>query len=318
MLLLAAALTAGCGGDDGEEGTGDLPAPPSSDFPSAEGRTLNELLAEASAGEVVVSPAGEVFRKGKSRFGFGVFTPARGQITDAAVAIYAAPAGGGTASGPFPARIESMETEPEFTSRTTADDPDAAAVVYVAEIEFDEEGKWDLIALVREDGSVSGTRIPTITVGGNEAIPGPGDRPPRVHTPTADEVADISEIETRDPPDSMHEEDLADVLGEKPVVLVFATPLLCVSRVCGPVVDVAEQVKAEHGDDVAFIHMEIYRDNLVQNGLRPQVTAYHLRTEPWLFVIDREGRVSTALEGAWGIEDLEKAVEKVAGDQPAS
>ena len=37
--------------------------------------------------------------------------------------------------------------------------------------------------------------------------------------------------------------DFADVLGKKPVVLTFATPLLCQSRVCGPVVDVVEQVQ---------------------------------------------------------------------------
>ncbi len=64
----------------------------------------------------------------------------------------------------------------------------------------------------------------------------------------------------------MHDVDLADVVGKKPVVLLFATPALCVSRVCGPVVDIAEQVKSEVGDDVAFIHMEIFTDNDPNQG----------------------------------------------------
>ncbi len=55
----------------------------------------------------------------------------------------------------------------------------------------------------------------------------------------------------------MHDVDFADALGKEPIVLLFATPALCQSRVCGPVVDVAEQVKRERPDDAAFIHLEI-------------------------------------------------------------
>jgi hypothetical protein len=109
----------------------------------------------------------------------------------------------------------------------------------------------------------------------------------------------------------MHGDDLADVLGEKPVVLLFATPALCLSRVCGPVVDVAEQVKAEYGDDVAFIHQEIWIDNEPggPQNLRPQVKEYGLFTEPWLFVIDENGEVATRIEGAFSVDELESALE---------
>ena len=108
----------------------------------------------------------------------------------------------------------------------------------------------------------------------------------------------------------MHGDDLADVLGKKPVVLLFATPALCQSRVCGPVVDVAEQVKAEYGDEVAFIHQEIYVDNVPgPENLRPQVKAYGLFTEPWLFVIDEHGKVATRIEGAFSVAELESALE---------
>ena len=102
----------------------------------------------------------------------------------------------------------------------------------------------------------------------------------------------------------MHAEDLADVLGEKPVVLLFATPALCQSRVCGPVVDVTEQVKSEYGDEAAFIHQEIFVDNEFDPknpNLRPQVRAFGLPTEPWLFVIDENGDVSTRIEGAFSV-----------------
>jgi hypothetical protein len=101
------------------------------------------------------------------------------------------------------------------------------------------------------------------------------------------------------------------VLGKKPVVFIVATPALCQSRVCGPDVDVAEQVKAELGDKVAFIHQEVYRDNQVNKGLRPQLIKWRLASEPWIFVIDRNGLISSRIEGALSVPELRAAVEKV-------
>ena len=102
----------------------------------------------------------------------------------------------------------------------------------------------------------------------------------------------------------MHDDDFADVVGKEPVVLLFATPALCQSRVCGPVVDVAEQVKRDRPDDAAYIHMEIWNQNDPNKGAREQVLDYNLRTEPWLFVINSDGTVSTRIEGAFSIDEL--------------
>ena len=99
----------------------------------------------------------------------------------------------------------------------------------------------------------------------------------------------------------MHNDDFANVVGKKPVVLLFATPALCQSRVCGPVTDVAEQVKQEFGDRVAFIHQEIYNNNSINDGPRPQMRAFHLNTEPWAYVIDKSGKVSTVLQGPFSV-----------------
>ena len=96
-------------------------------------------------------------------------------------------------------------------------------------------------------------------------------------------------------------------------MLIFATPLLCQSRVCGPVVDVVEQVRSETKADVAFIHQEIYKDNQVEQGPAPQVAAWRLPSEPWIFVIDRNGGVRTRIEGAISAGELQRAVAEVAG-----
>jgi hypothetical protein len=312
---LAATLLAGCGGDDdaGSPEAGSRPAPPASDFPVANGKPLQQVMNAATAEGPVVTPAARVLREGRNRFSFGVFTVGREPINDAEVAIYAAPGKNlsGPAIGPFPARIESLETEPSFQAKTTADDPDAAKVVYVADVPLDKPGAWTFAALTKQGDGFGGSLVPAASLVGQFDPPDAGDEAPSTDTDLASDNPDIASIDTRVPPSSMHDENLADVLGKKPVVLLFATPALCQSRICGPVVDVAEQVKRDSGDDVAFIHQEIYVDNDLNKGVRPPVAAFDLPSEPWLYVIDREGRISTAIEGAFSVEELQAAVDRV-------
>ncbi len=314
--LLVLALIAGCGGSDNGTGTRSKPAPAASEFPSANGKTLREVLLGSNASQgPVVSPAAAAFHLGTNRFPFGVFTAGHDPITDAQVAIYAAPGRGvnGPAIGPFPARIEDLTTKPSFRAKTTADDPSAAQVAYVTDIPLNKPGPWAFGALIKSGGSYQYSLLPSPNPVGDYPMPQVGQRPPTIHTLTAGEVSDISQIDTRVPPDDMHSDDFAKVVGKKPAVLLFATPALCQSRVCGPVTDIAEQVKQEFGDRVAFIHQEIYNNNNINDGPRPQMRAFHLSTEPWAFVFDRSGKVSSVLQGPFSVQELEAAVQKVAG-----
>jgi hypothetical protein len=139
-----------------------------------------------------------------------------------------------------------------------------------------------------------------------------GEKAPVIHTPTAADVGgDLAKIDTRVPPDQMHAVDFAEVVGEQPIVLVFATPALCQSRVCGPVVDVAQQVADEFEGKADFIHMEVYADNDPSKGLRPQLKAYGLPTEPWTFLIGRDGLIKDRIEGAYGVSELAEAMKTI-------
>ena len=313
-VLLAASIVAvigtGCGSGNDEAADADR-STAAEPFPKVGGRTTEQIY-EAYGGDdqFVVSPTGQVFRPGENRFGFGVFDLGHEQITDAEVAIYVGRPNR-PATGPYEARAESLATESEFAAETTAADPDSAKAVYVSEVKLGQPGEWRVIAVVRDGDELEAVRTPSIEVGAYGEIPEPGERAPNVHTPTGQTEGELDRIDTRAPHDSMHDVDFADALGRRPAVIVFATPLLCMSRVCGPVVDIAEQVKSEHGDQVAFIHMEIFEDNDANKGPRPQFSAFGLQTEPWLFVVDREGRVTEAIEGAFSARELEQAVRKV-------
>lgn len=314
LVPLATALIAfGCGGEGDVTNEVSSAAPDASDFPSAEGKTLEDLAAASPESELVVVPSVKFsLEPGENRYAFGLFTLTRENVTDADVALYAARPNG-KALGPFPASSSSLTTKPAFASATTTNDPDAATYLYNADVKLPGEGEWRMIAMVRdEDGDLSYTVVPSAVVGLGKQIPDVGDDAPEMHTPTAEDVGgDLSKIDTRQPPDTMHDIDYADVLGKEPIVLSLATPALCQTRVCGPVVDIVEEVKSERPDDAAFIHMEIFVDNDVNKGVNEQVQAFGLKSEPWLFVIDEQGKVSARLEGAYGKAEVEAALDEV-------
>jgi hypothetical protein len=317
LVLLALALfAAGCGSssDDGDKAGGSPPPPARpQDFPKPGGRTLAQMKKDMGGGGPVLAPSVSQLAPGTNRFGFALFDRARAQIAGAPVALYLAPVGGGKALGPYPARSESLAVKPQFQSRTVAADPDAAKSLYVSELPFKKAGKYELLGVARLDDRlvVADNAGGPVTVVRDGPVPAVGDRAPKIDTLTkADVGGDVSKIDTRQPPSTMHDVNFADVEGKKPVILVFATPQLCQSRVCGPVVDIAEQVKHERGKDAAFIHQEIYRDNDVAKGFRSQVLAYKLPTEPWLFAIDRRGRIAARIEGAFSAGELNRALDK--------
>jgi hypothetical protein len=314
--LAVSALAAGCGSSNG--GASEPPAQPQptarpEDFPAASGKTLPEVINGLPKGPVL-APSVSVLDKGRDRVGFALFDVAGKQLSGAAVALYTGKVDGSDARGPFVARSESLKVSPQFESKQTATDPNAARSVYVADVPFPRKGKYAVLAIAQLDGRLVASSPQGMTVGGNgQKPPGPGDKAPVIHTLTpADVAGNLAKIDTRLPPaEALLKDDFADVVGKKPVVLTFATPQLCQSRVCGPVVDVVAQVQSRVGDKVSFIHQEIYTDNDVSKGLRPQLVPYHLRTEPWTFVIDRHGIISTRFEGAFSTGELERAVQKV-------
>jgi hypothetical protein len=317
MLALAATalLVGGCRGG-GDSGPQSKPAPSASLFPQPNGQPLVKFLqSSATPVQRVVAPAGEVFRPGQNRFAFGLFNVDRSQITDAQAAIYIAPGkdGSGPASGPYPARIDTLSTEAAFHSKTTADDPQAALAAYVSEVKFDKPGPYTVAAVFREGDKFDAVLASGTVDVGKFKVPAVGEKAPSADTDTKDTVGDPKLLDTRIPPDTMHDVNYADVLGTKPVVLLFASPALCVSRTCGPVADVTEQVKQQFGDKVAFIHQEPYVDNQIQKGFRPPVQAFSLPDEPWVFVIDKDGVIRSEIEGPFGVDELTKDIQQVAG-----
>jgi hypothetical protein len=333
-FALALVALAGCGSSSSGSGSGTATKAPSAPkqvqhnatvapvgkpipFPSARGKTLTSLRAALPKGPILAPSTSASLATGSNRFGFALFTASQEQVAGARVAIYTTDHDGSNVRGPFVARSESLAVAPPFQSQTTASDPAAAQSVYVASVPIPKAGKRVITGVAQVGNKLyatSGIELDVPRRGTRKGPPDVGQAVPRIHTPTlASAGGDAKKIDTRVPTaNGLLRDDLYDVLGKKPVVLAFATPLLCQSRVCGPVVDIVDQVHAQLGAKASFIHVEIYKDNKVADGFLPQVEAFRLPTEPWVFVIDRHGRVSTRFEGAFSAGELAAAVKRVA------
>ena len=319
VLLALLTVALGACGDDSSKSAPSQPTASAADFPQPQGKSLLQLKRGLGPGPVL-APTVSVVRTGTDRYGFGLFDRARKQISETPVALYVQRSGSTKVAGPFLARDLPLSVKPPFQSETVAKDPDAAKSLYVADIKIPKQGDYAVMGVAKLDGRLVATDPIGVRVSARDDVPGVGDPAPKIDTPTEESVGgDLASIDTRTPPSSMHDVNFADVLGKKPIILLFATPALCQSRVCGPVVDIAEEVKAENEGKAAFIHMEIYRNNTIAPGclegtmpaeecFRPQVLAYRLPTEPWVFAIDRNGKVVARLEGAYSKGELAEAL----------
>lgn len=325
VVALASLALSGCGGGESAQ-TAPEPRGPASDelraaleratlsrsedFPAASGRTLREIADSLDGTGTQVAFATQTLVTGHQRLAFGIID-AGNRFVYAPSAVYVADGPNRPARGPYPAPADLLVTDPAFRSQQAATEEDPFAAIYETIVDFPKAGRQAILVAsrVNETQTVGAGATVIVRRPSRDRVVSVGEPAPRVETDTRVSAGgDLEAIDTRRPNDTMHEDDLADVLGERPVALLFATPQLCQSRVCGPVVDIAEQLKSTYGDRMAFIHQEVYVDNDPNEGLREPLRRFGLRTEPWLFVIGADGRVVARLEGSFGFDAFEKAV----------
>jgi hypothetical protein len=280
-------------------------------FPAAGGRTLQEISNAVKATGPQLAFASQTLVTGpRQRLAFGLIDQGQ-RFLYAPTVLYLAPTGGtAKALGPFAAPADLLITDTPFRSETSASESAPFAAIYQTTVPLAKPGSYDVLAVAKVGGQdvAAGSQVKVITPS-QDKIPEVGQPAPPVDTETVTSAGgDLAKIDTRRPPDTMHAVSFADVVGKKPAILLFATPQLCQSRVCGPVVDIAEQLKATYGDRVQFIHQEVYVDNKVEKGLRQPLKTFHLRTEPWLFAVNKQGIITARLEGSFGFNAMQAAI----------
>jgi hypothetical protein len=279
--------------------------PHSSQFPVAGGRSLRQLGALVKASAQLGAATG-TFTPGVRRIAFGLNSTS-GRFIYAPTALYISRNPGAPAHGPYLAPADPMTVAPADRSQQNSG-PGGIKAIYAARVPIPRSGTFTLLALTRSAKGLIGSPG-EIAVAASSAIPDVGQRPPAIATDTPATVGgNQALLTTRRPPERMQSVSLNQVLGKRPVALLFSTPQFCVSRVCGPVTDVAVALQHQFAKRITFIHQEVFADNQPNKGFRAQMKAFHLSTEPWLFVINRRGVIVARLEGAFGTSEVTQAL----------
>jgi hypothetical protein len=184
--------------------------------------------------------------------------------------------------------------------------------IYVTQLTLERPGPWG-IEIVARHGSdpVEGARL-TVSVLDGPRSPLPGMPAPRSRNLIASDVADLRLIDTSEPPDPrLHQTRIADAIRERrPLVIVFATPKYCTSRVCGPVLDVVRTLIPAYARQVAFVHQEIWADGRMDTPA-PTFVEWKMQTEPWIFLVDADGVVRARFEGLATRGEIEAALRQM-------
>ena len=199
--------------------------------------------------------------------------------------------------------------------------------VFVADLTFDRAGAatpehpglWELeIAAATADGQSVAAKT-AVRVTAEPATPAIGAPAPRSVTPTAGQTADLSTISSAaDPDPELYQFSVHQALDAGlPLVALFSTPAFCVSATCGPQLEILSALKERYRGRANFIHIEVFADPHLIQGNRlaakrvPAVTEWGLPTEPWTFVVDKEGRIAAKFEQFTPAETLAAALESV-------
>ena len=262
--------------------------------------------------------AASEFIVGEDRFPFGLVSRDGTLLENAEVQVrfHYSKEGSNESKGEATARFHQIEgVTPHRHADGQIHGHDEVRGLYVAGgVEFDAPGVWGAEFLAKTDAGrqvkVQGAIFEVRT---ESAVPYVGEPVPPSQNLTLAEVENIEEIETRVPPDGMHELSVAQALElGNPFVVVFATPMFCVTRMCGPVTDIAADLHGRFRDQVNFIHIEPWDLQIARSDGRLVPTdiarEWNLPTEPWVFVVNDEGKVAARFEGLVTSEELAGAI----------
>jgi len=301
-VLALTAVAAACGGSSGDSGDGEP------EFPDV--ITLGE-------GQVFPVITNSALAVGENRFSLGLLDEENSFVLGADVHLRFFDLTGEQQLLKSEADARFIPVELFFIDETSGKEKRlvGSSGVYVTRVSFDSPGDWGVEVAVTLDGSELDPIPFRFNVLDETLEPAIGDPIPASRQLTLADVGDVTEIDSSFPSrPQMHEVTVADALATgKPLVVAFATPTFCESRTCGPVMDtVMDPLYEKYGDEAVFIHIEPFRLKELRDGTgRIPVEAtgeWALQTEPWVFVIDREGKVAAKFEGITALDEVEEAL----------
>ena len=204
-------------------------------------------------------------------------------------------------------------------------DPGNGRGLYRAPMDFRCWGDWGLAVTATLPSGTVTTKV-QFAVQPSGTIPAIGAAAPQSDSPTAATLDEVKKISTDDDPDpDFYKLSIAQaVTSGKPSAILFATPQFCQTATCGPTLDHLKAIAKDFKGTIDFVNVEPYQLLLTEQGLQPKLDAeghlqavqaaidWGLVTEPYLFIVDKEGRVFASFEGVLGEDEVRAALTEVA------
>jgi len=191
--------------------------------------------------------------------------------------------------------------------------------LYVAEVTFDQTGDWNVLAQVdKGDGKLVYLNPMRFSVLATSTTPAVGKQAPPSANLTVKDQPDLKKLTSDyDPDPALYQLTINDALAaKKPFVVLFATPGYCQTATCGPNIQVAKKLQQEFGQQINFIHVEVYPypfdESFQQRKVVQSMQDWKLETEPWTFLVDGKGVIKAKYEGGITLSELEPALKDLA------
>lgn len=194
---------------------------------------------------------------------------------------------------------------------------DTIATLYVANLEFDRDDWWGVAVSATRGGEREGGLRTRLFVYERSVGPMIGSTVPRSLQQTLRDVADISAIDSGTTPDpELHTETVKEAVeAGQPVIIAIATPRFCQTRYCGPVLDQAVlPIWQQYRGRIRVLHVEPWDLPQANTGRLvpvPMMAEWGLRSEPVVFVLDRDGRLAAKFEGVVTASELAAVLDKL-------
>lgn len=173
-----------------------------------------------------------------------------------------------------------------------------------------EPGFWAVATrLTLDDGTVYTPGFVVEILEETASLPLNSDAPPSQNK-TIHSEPDLTKLSSGGEPNpALYQMTVAEALEtERPTVVGFITPGLCQTRWCGPTLESVAALQNEMGDVANFIHVEVY-DDFQELTLVPEMAEWGLLTEPWIFVLDENGRIVAKLGGPVSPRELQEVLD---------
>ncbi len=315
VLLVAILVTVACGEGDDAATSGGLGAPHSTPGATVE-PTNSDHDHPSSAGTPATGGDGEDMQVflvaselvvGENRFAVGLTLPDNALIDDAEVTFEY-----------FDVSNEAAPVSESTASAERLSSTDGLTVIYADERTFDRAGAWGVRVEARQPDGITLTRNIRFEVVPDSPSVAIGEQIPDVDSLTAEDVSgDLTQLTSANEPNpSFYQLSISDALAnEMPTIVLFATPSFCQTRFCGPDYEIISDVEQRFGDQLNFVHVEVFSGlpNPAANGWQyaQPMLDFGLATEPWLYVADADGVVRWRVEGLFTEGEVLSALKTV-------